>query len=205
MSDRTGYRFATGRNRGFRKPNGGALSAAAQEDIICSDKCKSSSAERPVRVVSRAISQVAPLSNSREKLTTETSDTKHKSCNKSRGDSKNTAKPNCYKCKYRGEIPGNAHSKCVHPSISEITNCAEAEIIGLLGSRGIARLGLNLGAIINNAPNNPLGVRGSDHGVKSGWFNWPVNFDPVWLVSCNGFEPDERNQALGESDEQKGN
>lgn len=21
-------------------------------------------------------------------------------------------KPNCYKCKYRGEIPGDAHSRC---------------------------------------------------------------------------------------------
>lgn len=26
------------------------------------------------------------------------------------------------------------------------------------------------------------------HGVAHGWFNWPWNFDPVWLVACEGFE-----------------
>jgi len=23
------------------------------------------------------------------------------------------------------------------------------------------------------------------------WFIWPVNFDPVWLENCDGFEPKE--------------
>ena len=31
-------------------------------------------------------------------------------------------------------------------------------------------------------------VEGTPHGIKHGWFNWPWNFDPVWLVVCNGFE-----------------
>lgn len=30
-------------------------------------------------------------------------------------------------------------------------------------------------------------VVGHDHGMSMGWFKWPVNFDPVWLVSCDGF------------------
>ena len=34
-------------------------------------------------------------------------------------------------------------------------------------------------------------VSGSLHGIKSGWFVWPFNFDPVWLISCNGFKPKE--------------
>lgn len=30
-------------------------------------------------------------------------------------------------------------------------------------------------------------VQGNAHGIRSGWFMWPFNFDPVWLVSCDGF------------------
>lgn len=26
-------------------------------------------------------------------------------------------------------------------------------------------------------------------GIKSGWFMWPFNFDPVWLKECSGFSP----------------
>ena len=31
-------------------------------------------------------------------------------------------------------------------------------------------------------------VKGDRHGIKNGWFFWPINFDPVWLESCNSFE-----------------
>ena len=31
-------------------------------------------------------------------------------------------------------------------------------------------------------------VKGDPHGIKSGWFCWPFNFDPVWLVECDGFD-----------------
>lgn len=58
-------------------------------------------------------------------------------------------KPNCYKCKHRGEIPGDCHSSC-----------------------------RNVTAIVN----------ANNHGVKNGWFYWPLNFDPVWLEACDGFE-----------------
>ena len=58
-------------------------------------------------------------------------------------------KPDCYKCKYRGTIPGDAHSSC---------------------------------------GNKNAKVEGDDYGRKSGWFFWPLNFDPVWLESCDGFE-----------------
>lgn len=38
-------------------------------------------------------------------------------------------------------------------------------------------------------------VVGHSHGIKRGWFYHPVNFDPVWLVSCTGFEA----KATGET------
>lgn len=34
----------------------------------------------------------------------------------------------------------------------------------------------------------PTFVTGSEHGKKKGWFHWPYNFDPVWLISCSSFK-----------------
>ena len=37
--------------------------------------------------------------------------------------------------------------------------------------------------------NNPKAVVvGDPHGIKSGWFSHPFNFDPVWLEECTGFK-----------------
>jgi hypothetical protein len=89
-------------------------------------------------------------------------------------------KPNCYDCKWRGEVPGDAHSCCNHPKVSAIIDDPLAQVLGILGSvgRGPGLQGLGI----------KLGVTGNQHGIRNGWFNWPVNFDPVWLETCNGFE-----------------
>jgi hypothetical protein len=34
-------------------------------------------------------------------------------------------------------------------------------------------------------------VSANEHGIKMGWFAWPFDFDPVWLVSCDSFQPKE--------------
>lgn len=31
-------------------------------------------------------------------------------------------------------------------------------------------------------------VQGNAHGIRSGWFIWPANFDPTWLESCDSFK-----------------
>ena len=32
-------------------------------------------------------------------------------------------------------------------------------------------------------------MTGSPHGIRSGWFMYPMLFDPVWMTSkCNNFE-----------------
>lgn len=36
--------------------------------------------------------------------------------------------------------------------------------------------------------NGNLNIVGSPHGIEHGWFMWPFNFDPTWLLNCNGFE-----------------
>lgn len=65
----------------------------------------------------------------------------------------------CYDCKYTGNVPGSAHNTCNHP---------KADFIGTLMGK------------------NPLGITAKSHGVEMGWFMWPINFDPVWLINCDG-------------------
>ena len=36
--------------------------------------------------------------------------------------------------------------------------------------------------------NKTANVVGDEHGIGNGWFSHPSNFDPVWLVSCDGFK-----------------
>jgi hypothetical protein len=89
--------------------------------------------------------------------------------------------PNCYDCKWRGSLPGSAHSKCNHPTNQAIVNDPLAQAFAIFASVGrFPQL---------PTPRNRLGVSGNAHGVANGWFNWPLNFDPIWLESCNGFEP----------------
>lgn len=33
-------------------------------------------------------------------------------------------------------------------------------------------------------------VTGHPHGIARGWFRWPINFDPVWLESCDSWTDD---------------
>ena len=43
-------------------------------------------------------------------------------------------------------------------------------------------------AVIDPVAATALGIKGSAHGIQMGWFNWPYNFDPMWLEACSGFE-----------------
>ena len=35
--------------------------------------------------------------------------------------------------------------------------------------------------------NREAKVKGHPTGIKGGWFNWPYNFDPTCVVSCDSF------------------
>ncbi len=78
-------------------------------------------------------------------------------------------KPDCYKCKYRGRVPGNAHSCCEYP-----VNNTDM-IMGLME------------VLAGKTNAGKLNIKANPHGIKMGWFLWPVNFDPVWLENCDGF------------------
>ena len=36
--------------------------------------------------------------------------------------------------------------------------------------------------------NSSAKVHGDNYGIRSGWFMWPLSFDPAWLVNCTGFK-----------------
>lgn len=86
----------------------------------------------------------------------------------------NTEKPNCYKCIHRGNVAGSAHSSCHHPSIGKINPLLE--LCALMGGGAMPPM------------KNTIGVTGNPHGIRHGWFAWPLNFDPTWLETCQGFE-----------------
>jgi len=91
----------------------------------------------------------------------------------------------CYRCQHRGIIPGSAHSRCHHPKVQGIGNPMQ-EMMAVFASVGRSP------PLTQEA--NPLHVQGDPHGIQSGWFNWPWNFDPVWLNRCDGYTPKEAQQ-----------
>jgi len=90
-------------------------------------------------------------------------------------------KANCYECKYRGDVPGDAHSCCRHPSTRSDTSDPLGQLMAIFA--GVGRV-----PPVEGESSIDLNIRGSAHGVRNGWFNWPWNFDPVWLENCDGFE-----------------
>ena len=77
-------------------------------------------------------------------------------------------RPNCYKCKHRGTVYGDAHSCCKYPT----------------NKTGF----FDFFAKVNVKNAQKLNIKADRYGVEMGWFMWPVNFDPVWLENCDGFE-----------------
>lgn len=87
-------------------------------------------------------------------------------------------KPDCYKCIHRGGVPGSAHSSCNHPTNKLALDNPMAQVTAIFAS---------VGRMAPIVVKNELNVEGDPHGIAHGWFNWPFNFDPVWLKKCDGF------------------
>jgi hypothetical protein len=86
---------------------------------------------------------------------------------------------NCYECKFKGSVPGSAHSSC---------NFLK-EIVGDKQGASLIELLLSAGTIKLTATDKKTGVEKpmvslSEHGVKNGWANWPFDFDPIWVEEC---------------------
>ena len=82
--------------------------------------------------------------------------------------------PDCYRCVHRRNVPGSTHSQCKYPGNDDSL---------------LALFGFQSNENITNAIK--LNIQAAVHGVVKGWFIWPVDFDPVWLRNCDGFEDKE--------------
>jgi hypothetical protein len=89
------------------------------------------------------------------------------------------SKPDCYACKHRAPVGGDTHSCCLHPKNQEMFDNPLAQVMANFA--GVGRVDP---VFIETG----LNIKANPHGVRMGWFNWPFNFDPVWLESCDGFE-----------------
>ncbi len=90
-------------------------------------------------------------------------------------------KPNCYECHWKEDLPGSAHVKCIHPLLPDdkTTNNQIATLMAVLLTARKVPFSLS--------GNNPIGVVGNERGINNGWFNFPYNYDPIWLLKCDGF------------------
>lgn len=77
---------------------------------------------------------------------------------------------NCHECQHARSIPGNAHTQCGHPKLA--------------GGNGL----MALMVVMQCGKFKPFGMTFSAHGIKNGWCNWPLVFDPIWVNSCNQFQ-----------------
>lgn len=88
-------------------------------------------------------------------------------------------KPDCYKCVHSGGVLGSVHLCCQHPDAGGKDPGAGA--MAILASVG------RVAPTVDLAGADALGIKADAHGIRMGWFNWPFQFDPVWLRECKGF------------------
>jgi hypothetical protein len=84
----------------------------------------------------------------------------------------------CWGCLHSRTIPGSAHLACHHPATLAAHRNPLAPVIAVTGN-----------ALPLPVPG--LSVVGNDQGIDRGWFAHPFNYDPVWLVACDGYAPED--------------
>jgi len=96
----------------------------------------------------------------------------------------------CYKCRFRGEVPGSAHSRCrvITENTSNKERAMELEI--LLASHQVEMTVKDTGDPSVFTREEPV-VKLNEHGVKNGWAAWPLDFDPIWVQDCRFFTEKE--------------
>ena len=100
-------------------------------------------------------------------------------------------KPECRTCAHRGPVPGSAHICCRHPKAQLGANPLSS-VMAIFASVHRCAPQINIeGAVA-------LGVTANHHGIANGWFNWPDNFDPIWLRTCDGHTPEKPKEEKGD-------
>jgi hypothetical protein len=87
----------------------------------------------------------------------------------------------CSKCKFNGGIvPGSGHHiKCDFPE-----NFTKDSFTPLLTMAQVVRH--HQSPFYKDSTDTPVF---SAHGIKNGWCDWPMQFDPIWVKECLLYEP----------------
>jgi hypothetical protein len=168
MTDRF-YAFSRTRNRGFRKAQaeGARPLQIVKEKTTCEVDPTPVAASVLAAAVSPAISLAVSPASDREQLVTEIQGSKPSN---QPGSQSVSQAPNCYQCMHRQSLAGSAHSSC-----------------NALGNEGILIAPIFM-AGKSEVMAGGLHIKAATHGVRSGWFFWPLNFDPTWLQICSLFK-----------------
>lgn len=94
-------------------------------------------------------------------------------------------RPDCHQCEHGGTVSGSASLRCLHPVTGLHANDRTDDYKAVLATAA------QTGPVCHLEAAAALGIKPNYIGVKRGWFNWPWDFDPVWLLECNGFSSRE--------------
>jgi hypothetical protein len=93
----------------------------------------------------------------------------------------------CYKCKYRGSVPGSVHSSCtfIREANKGDDQSKVMQLELLLASHQV-----KMTAKTEEGKEIEL-VEINEQGIRGGWASWPLDFDPIWITKCHfyGEEP----------------
>lgn len=90
-------------------------------------------------------------------------------------------KHDCSKCKFNGGItPGSGHHiKCDFPEY--FTKDSLTPLLSMAQVVRQHKSPFSKGDIIT--------PRFNGHGIRNGWCDWPLQFDPIWVEECLLYEP----------------
>jgi hypothetical protein len=90
----------------------------------------------------------------------------------------------------------NACYRCIHrrnavDAAAPLTACGHPDSWVSLGER----IPSVVAQIDRDISGPPLNVRAATRGVLAGYFQWPIIFNPIYLVHCDGFVSSEPVEA----------
>lgn len=97
----------------------------------------------------------------------------------------NPSTVSCFQCAHHRSVPGSTHSRCVAAG-----NEREQALLAMTWFSDEVSL-----PTIDIWGNEVSVVGGNEHGIAEGWFLWPLNFDPVWLLWCLMYEEKHADEA----------
>lgn len=77
-------------------------------------------------------------------------------------------KKTCYNCAHKRNVAGDCHISCSNPDIAK-------------HSQTLSMLSLVSPSQLAGFCNSTLGFAVEEHGIRSGWFMFPMNYDPNWM------------------------